>query len=182
VRQGAPRRRSVDGCLAAETAPGSLERLKQAETPWVCSGKSSSQTDRTICSIGSGTRPYADLPRLVTGHASPDKRNDEPLAHTSSSALLGHSHEHGDRGHPPQARRPRPGFGGRMTRCPVCGASLEGRHPSTRTCSPSCRREAARYRAVLSGRRDGAYFTVLGLAQRRSRVRANRSNRKVKAA
>ena len=89
VRQGAPRRRSVDGCLAAETAPGSLERLKQAETPWVCSGKSSSQTDRTICSIGSGTRPYADLERLVTGHASPDERNDEPLAHISSSALLG---------------------------------------------------------------------------------------------
>ena len=89
MRQGAPRRRSVDGCLAAETPPGSLERLKQAETPWVCSGKSSSQTDRTICSIGSGTGPCADLERLIAGHAAPDERNDEPLAHISSSALLG---------------------------------------------------------------------------------------------
>lgn len=56
-----------------------------------------------------------------------------------------------------------------VRRCPVCGASLAGRHTDTRTCSASCRREAARYRAVLSGRRDGPYSTLADLTNRRQK-------------
>jgi hypothetical protein len=61
-----------------------------------------------------------------------------------------------------------------MRRCTVCGASLEGGDPRTLTCSPACRREAGRFRAVLAGRGDGPYRTLGELVARRSRVRANR--------
>jgi hypothetical protein len=64
-----------------------------------------------------------------------------------------------------------------MTRCLVCGASLAGRHPDARICSASCRREATRFRAVLAGRSDGPYATLVHLARRRSRGRAKRSRR-----
>src|SRR5437763_1043789 len=71
---------------------------------------------------------------------------------------------------PPQSVRAMCGKANiRMARpCLICGASLEGRDPSARTCSPSCRREAGRYRAVLSGQSDGPDYTALGLAQCRS--------------
>src|SRR5207237_10260253 len=65
--------------------------------------------------------------------------------------------------------------GGGMRRCPVCGRSLAGRDPRTRTCSAKCRREAARFRRVLGGRADGAYATLADLQNRRRngpRVRA----------
>jgi hypothetical protein len=55
---------------------------------------------------------------------------------------------------PPALARNPEAYSG-MTRCIVCGASLEGRRRHARTCSPSCRREASRLRAVLSGRGDG---------------------------
>lgn len=35
--------------------------------------------------------------------------------------------------------------------CVVCGGSLEGRRPQTRTCSPACRAEASRLRRLLAG-------------------------------
>lgn len=57
-------------------------------------------------------------------------------------------------------------------RCPVCGASLEGRRKQSKTCSSACRREASRLRAVLAGRGDGPYSTLQQLAERRQR-RAN---------
>jgi len=69
-----------------------------------------------------------------------------------------------------------------MTRCRVCGASLKGRHPDARTCSASCRREAAPYRAVPAGRGDGPYENVDQITRRRSQVRGNRANRLADAA
>jgi hypothetical protein len=65
-----------------------------------------------------------------------------------------------------------------MRRCIACGTSLEGRDTRTRTCSARCRREAARFRAVLSGGGDGPYSTLVELTQRRSRARANGRNRR----
>jgi hypothetical protein len=59
--------------------------------------------------------------------------------------------------------------------CAVCGASLDGRHRETLTCSASCRRELARYKAVLAGRADGPYSTLQKLAERRRQGRAKRS-------
>jgi hypothetical protein len=55
-----------------------------------------------------------------------------------------------------------------MSHCSVCGGSLEGRDPRALTCSASCRREAARFRAVCRAKR----WPLLDLAQlirRRSR-------------
>ena len=36
--------------------------------------------------------------------------------------------------------------------CPICGASLEDRHPRTITCSAACRRARARVHAIVDGR------------------------------
>src|SRR5690349_18705921 len=47
-----------------------------------------------------------------------------------------------------------------MRRRMVCGASLEGRRRQTLTCSASCRREAARVRAILAGAGAAGYGTV----------------------
>ena len=60
-----------------------------------------------------------------------------------------------------------------MRVCIVCGISLEGRDRRALTCSASCRREAARFRAVLEGRRDGPYSTLAQLVSKASKVRAN---------
>jgi len=54
-------------------------------------------------------------------------------------------------------------------RCLVCGASLARLRSDARYCSPGCRREASRIRAVLAGRSDGPYSTLGDLAQRRQR-------------
>jgi hypothetical protein len=56
-----------------------------------------------------------------------------------------------------------------MRRCAVCGGSLAGKRRDARFCSPACRREAGRQRAVLRGRRDGPYLTLAHLAERRGR-------------
>lgn len=56
--------------------------------------------------------------------------------------------------------------------CRVCGASLKGQRCDARYCSPACRREAARYRAVLAGKPAGPYSTIGQLQNRRQR-RAN---------
>jgi len=61
-----------------------------------------------------------------------------------------------------------------MRRCPVCGSSLIGRRSDCVTCSPACRREASRLRAVLAGRGDGPYDAVAQLL--------NRARRRAKAA
>jgi hypothetical protein len=53
--------------------------------------------------------------------------------------------------------------------CPVCGASLEGRKRDAVYCSPGCRREQGRIRAVLTGRSDGPYSSLGDLAERRKR-------------
>lgn len=58
-----------------------------------------------------------------------------------------------------------------MRRCLVCGGSLTGRRSDCPTCSPSCRRQASRVRAVLSGRSDGPY-SALDQLEKRSRRRA----------
>ena len=61
-----------------------------------------------------------------------------------------------------------------VRRCTVCGVSLEGRDRRARTCSATCRREAARFRAVLDGGSDDPYSNLGQLVQRASKVRANR--------
>ena len=63
------------------------------------------------------------------------------------------------------------------SRCPVCGSSLVGRRSDSVTCSPACRREASRLRAVLAGRGDGPYVAVdqlLGRARRRAKAAQTR--------
>jgi hypothetical protein len=44
--------------------------------------------------------------------------------------------------------------------CVVCGLSLIGRRPDARHCSPACRVEAHRIRAILSGSYSGPYRSV----------------------
>jgi len=46
-----------------------------------------------------------------------------------------------------------------MNRCRVCVAALEGRRHAL-TCSASCRREAARVRAILAGAVTDGYATL----------------------
>lgn len=67
-----------------------------------------------------------------------------------------------------------------MRCCVVCGRSLIGRRSDCLTCSTGCRREAARLRAVLSGRSDGPYQTVADLLLRRQK-RAKPSQRLLSA-
>ena len=55
-----------------------------------------------------------------------------------------------------------------MRRCTVCGASLEGRRRHARTCSASCRREAARLRAILAGAEPCGYSTLAGSGIKRA--------------
>jgi hypothetical protein len=63
-------------------------------------------------------------------------------------------------------------------RCAVCGASLDGRRRDAVYCSPGCRREQGRIRAVLAGRSDGPYSTLADLAERRqSRAKPARATR-----
>src|SRR2546421_11749231 len=47
-----------------------------------------------------------------------------------------------------------------MRRCTLCGGSLEGDRRQTLTCSPSCRREAARARVILAGAGAAGYATL----------------------
>jgi hypothetical protein len=56
--------------------------------------------------------------------------------------------------------------------CVVCGVSLDGRRSGALHCSPGCRREASRLRAILSGSGSGPYGSVmekLGVARKRAK-------------
>lgn len=56
-------------------------------------------------------------------------------------------------------------------RCVVCGASLIGRRKDARHCSPPCRADAARLKAILSSSSIKPYLSVadwIEAAQRRS--------------
>jgi hypothetical protein len=46
--------------------------------------------------------------------------------------------------------------------CPVCCEPLDGHRCDAIYCSPACRREAGRIRAVLAGKADGPYSTRSG--------------------
>jgi hypothetical protein len=49
--------------------------------------------------------------------------------------------------------------------CVFCGGSLDGKRPQARFCSSTCRREACRVRALLSGRSDSGYPTLAAWAE-----------------
>jgi hypothetical protein len=53
-------------------------------------------------------------------------------------------------------------------RCPVCGASLEDRHLSARTCGSACRRELSRVRRLIAGHPDGPYACLRDYTSRRT--------------
>ena len=55
--------------------------------------------------------------------------------------------------------------------CPVCGTNLDGQRADAVTCSAACRRELARFRAVVSGQARDPYLTLDQL-QNRARRRA----------
>lgn len=60
-----------------------------------------------------------------------------------------------------------------MRSCVVCGTSLDDRRSDARHCGGPCRAEAARLRAILSGRGSGPYRSVA----ERVRALSKRTNR-----
>jgi hypothetical protein len=56
-------------------------------------------------------------------------------------------------------------------RCPVCGASLEGRRVDACTCGAGCRRELYRVLRLAAGEADGPYRTLRGYLDRSVRHR-----------
>ncbi len=61
-----------------------------------------------------------------------------------------------------------PGETSAMTRrCPVCGATLDGRRADAEVGGPVCRRERGRLRALLAGRGNGPYHSVAEYQARR---------------
>lgn len=61
-------------------------------------------------------------------------------------------------------------------RCPVCGASLEGRHTAARYCRPRCKIEASRVRRLLAGETVGPYESLDAYTRRRRNRRTNFSH------
>lgn len=57
--------------------------------------------------------------------------------------------------------------------CKACGCSLAGRDPRARTCSPACRREAARIARLCGGLPDSGYLTLAEYLARRRRCVQN---------
>lgn len=58
-----------------------------------------------------------------------------------------------------------------LSRCPICGASLDGHRRDAVYCGGPCRTEASRIRRLLGGRTTDGYGTLrdyLGRAQRRT--------------
>jgi hypothetical protein len=58
--------------------------------------------------------------------------------------------------------------------CVMCGVPLVGRRADALHCSPGCRREASRLRAILSGSGSGPYGSIaqkLGVARKRAKRR-----------
>jgi hypothetical protein len=60
-----------------------------------------------------------------------------------------------------------------MRVCALCGLSLNGRRSDARFCSPGCRREASRLKAILRGGGAGPYSSVAARIDA-SRKRAKR--------
>jgi 5-methylcytosine-specific restriction endonuclease McrA len=56
----------------------------------------------------------------------------------------------------------------RREHCPICGSSLAARRSDAQTCSPRCRRELWRLRAILAG--NGPFESIEALWERRAKA------------